>query len=105
MRFSETKQNTNDAMSGYAVPPLETAGRYCSLDDPFTGNIASLSVAIGWASSDLSSTVLASVGLASSNLSSSAGTGTGSGLWVPEMVSRLGKYFGQSHHIVWFVPL
>ena len=113
MRFSETKQIYNDAMFSYAVPPLGDC-RYCSLD-PFTGKVASLVVAIGWSSSDLSSIVLTSIGLASiglasnslssSGLSSSAGTDTGSGYRVPEMVSRLGKYFGQSHHIDWFVPV
>ena len=95
---SETTIIFNNANVGYAVPPLETAGTVVLMIS--TGTIASLAVANGWSSTDLSS-----IGLATSGLSSSAGTGTGSGLREPEMVSRLGKYFGQSHRIVWFVPL
>ena len=95
-------------MFGYAVPPLETAGTVVLMIS--TGTIASLAVANGWSSTDFSSIGLASsdsasIGLATSGLSSSAGTGTGSGLREPEMVGRLGKYVEQSHHIVWFVPL
>ena len=95
-------------MFGYAVPPLETAGTVVLMIS--TGTIASLAVANGWSSTGLSSiglssSGLASSGLASSGLSSSAGTDTGSSLSVAEMVDRLGIYFGQSHHIAWFVPL
>ena len=67
---------------GLCRPPLGDC-RYCSLDDPFTGTIASLAVANCWSSSDLSSTGLTSTGLtssdsASSGLSSFEGTGNGS---------------------------
>ena len=36
----------NDAMLGYAVPPLETAGTVDLMI--LTGTIASLAVALGW---------------------------------------------------------
>ena len=118
MRFSEiNKYLINNAMLGYAVPPLETAGTVVLMIS--TGTIASLTVAHGWSSTDLSSTDLpsiglqssdsASIGLATSGLSSfgcssSVGTGNGSNLTVPEMVDKLEISFVQSHRICWFAP-
>ena len=96
-------------MFGYAVPPLETAGTVVLMIP--TGTIASLAVANGWSSTDLSSIGLASsdsasIGLAtSSGCSSSVGTGNGSSLTVPEVVDKLEISFVQNHRICWFVPL
>ena len=84
--------------------------RYCSLDDPLIGTIASLAAANCWSSSELSSTGLsssdlASSGLSSSGLSSSEGTGSDSSLRAYEEVNRLVVWFEQSHHIFWIVLL
>ena len=83
MRFSETNKiyKTMQCLV-MPSPPLGDC-RYCSLDDPSTGPIASLAEANCWSSSDLSSTGLTSTGLtssdsASSGLSSFEGTGNGS---------------------------
>ena len=100
-------------MFGYAVPPLETAGTVVLMIS--TGTIASLTVAHGWSSTDLSSIGLpssdsasiglSSFGLSSSGCSSSVGTGNGSNLTVPEVVDKLEISFVQNHRICWFVPL
>ena len=80
MRFSEiNKYLIDDAMMGYAVPPLETAGTVV-LMFLFTGTIASLAAANCWSSSDLSSFGSTSTGLSSSDLASFEGTGIGSSL-------------------------
>ena len=81
-------------MFGYAVPPLGDC-RYCSLDDPITGTIASLAAANYCSSTDLSSTGLTSNGLsssdsASSGLSSFEGTGSSRSLRACEVMDRLG---------------
>ena len=106
-------------MFGYAVPPLGDC-RYWSLDDHFTGTIASSAAtlglssfglpsfdlaSVGLTSVGLSSVGLSSIGLASSGLSSSAGAGNGSSLRAPERVGRLGIFVGQSHHSDWSVLL
>ena len=83
MRISETNKIYNDAMSGYAVPPLETAGTVVLMF--LTDTIASLAAAIGWLTSGFSS-----FGSASSGYSSSVGTGSGGNLTVPEMVGKQG---------------
>ena len=105
-------------MLGYAVPPLETAGTVVLVI--FTGTIASLTVAHGWSSTDLSSiglpssdsasiglspSGLSSMGLSSFGCSSFVGTGNGSNLTVPDMVDKLEISFVQSHRICWSVPL
>ena len=92
MRISETNKINNDAMSGYAVPPLETAGTVVLM--LLTDTIASLAATFGWSSFGFSSFGLssgsASSGLSSVGYSSSVGTGIDGSLTVSEMVGRLG---------------
>ena len=85
---SETNNNFNDVMFGYAVPPLETAGTVVLMF--LTDTIASLAAAIGWLTSGFSSFGSASSGLSSIGYSSSEGTGIDGNLTVSEMVGKLG---------------